>query len=180
MVARWIAHNEGYDAPEQNLDYVRDFTLIWSYVEHQIIQRYEAVIPRNRQGMPLNLGCYTFSQIFEQNHPELNEHVEDAYSFFKDRYAGAEGNRYYQGLFQLPREENYHDLTQQILNDENASEHDRIKALSFICSRIRNNLFHGAKDLPQIAEQKDVIDNATSGLQGIAVALNVARDIEAA
>jgi hypothetical protein len=32
---------------------------------------------------------------------------------------------------------------------------DSVKTGAFICSRIRNNLFYGAKNLPMIAEPED-------------------------
>ena len=67
--------------------------------------------------------------------------------------------------------------TVRTIRNPEAREMSRIIAIAFICSRIRNNLFHGAKDLSMIAEQEDVLINATVGMKGLAIVFNVAEDL---
>ncbi|WP_147819997.1 hypothetical protein [Salidesulfovibrio onnuriiensis] len=167
MIARWIAQNEGFDNPNQDFSYVSDFVLMWSYAENKIVNRF------GDNGD--SLGCKAFDRYMKEFAVSSNEYVDKAYRFYAQRYSGEDGARYFDGLFQMGHERRFEEETIHIIENINADETARVKAVAFICSRIRNNLFHGAKDLPMIAAQEDVLRNATVGMKGLAIAFHVAQ-----
>jgi len=174
MIAEWIARNEGFNPDPvtlHNFTPVSDFVLAWSYAEFLIIKEY-----RNCNG---SLGCSVFNSVLIeiQNNVSLNNYVTNSYAFFANRYTGSEGRRLFEGL-NFRRGETYHE--EYCLNTISAghpSDFDMIKCCAFICSRIRNNLFHGAKDMRMVMEQSDLLDAATTGIKGLSVSLSVARDL---
>lgn len=176
MVAEWIAHNEDRQVPE-NLDHVRDFTLMWSYAEGKIIQHYQEVIPRRRPYDVPSLGCGAFNLVITEDYANTNDHIESAYSFFKRRYIAEGGEIKLRELFN-GRDQDYRRTTIATLRENETADLDKIKALSFICSRIRNNLFHGTKNFREIVNEPEVIVNATVGIKGLAIVLAVAHDPE--
>jgi hypothetical protein len=168
MIAKWIAQNEGFNDPDQDFSYVSDFVLMWSYVEKKIVDE----CGNNGD----SLGCWAFDRYTNELIVTSNELVDESYRFYARRYSHGDGVRYFNGLFQRGREQRFKTETFQTIRRHDVNEQSRVRALAFICSRIRNNLFHGAKDLPMIAEQEDVLRSATVGLKGLAIAFNVAQE----
>lgn len=167
MIARWIARNEGFNDPDQDFSYVSDFVLMWSYVEKKIVDGF------GNNGD--SLGCWAFDRYMNELIMSSNEHIDESYRFYARRYSRGDGVRFFNGLFQRRRERQFKRETFLTIRSREVGEKDRVRAVAFICSRIRNNLFHGAKDLPMIAEQEDVLRNASVGLKGLAIAFNIAQ-----
>lgn len=59
----------------------------------------------------------------------------------------------------------YHTLVKSFLYEEALSEQDKIKALFYIIYRLRNNMFHGEKDLMNLHLQEVNFINANSAIK---------------
>ena len=96
--------------------------------------------------------------------------------YFQRRYAaGGEGN--FDGLSHRDFEiETARRISLMLQRPRTVAEHAR--CVAYICWRMRNNIFHGNKNFNEIATQADLINAAAEGLQGIAIALGLARDFE--
>jgi hypothetical protein len=175
-VVDWIAREENFLMPESDFSYVSDFTLVWAYAELKIVEKFVPKIFFNQKRKPRSLGCALFNSILDEK--EISEKVqwnsilETAYCFFEKRYAGKEGKQRFIRLFPHDPDRKYRDDIWKIISKEAPSSSEKIRATAIICSRLRNNLFHGTKRLQHVLHQGGLIKHAAVGMQGITIALN--------
>ncbi|CCO22279.1 hypothetical protein [Maridesulfovibrio hydrothermalis] len=172
MVVEWICQNENYNYQDyENHDFteVCNFLLMWSYIEHKLISSTD-----QSNDHPISLSNAIFeSKIDNIPTADSNSHVDHAYNFFVERYTSDPPKGNLESLkFQRRHELNF--VKRELQRNTNSK--NKLKCVAFICTRLRNNLFHGAKQLPNIIEQGALFKHATIGLKGVTIALKVCLD----
>lgn len=86
---------------------------------------------------------------------DLNLNVNIIFDYFKDRYTNqTNGDFRFGNLLWRGNENTYRNVVIEKFRDTHCSHQDKIKAVLYIIFRLRNNLFHGEKDIAIINEQK--------------------------
>ena len=83
-----------------------------------------------------------------------NLEVDAIFDYFKDRYKVADNIYNTESLSWRSNEKTYRNFVIEKFRDTQCSHQDKIKAVLYIIFRLRNNLFHGEKDIAIINEQK--------------------------
>lgn len=83
-----------------------------------------------------------------------NLEVDAIFDYFKDRYKVADNIYNTESLLWRRNENTYRNFVIEKFRDTQCSHQDKIKAVLYIIFRLRNNLFHGEKDIAIINEQK--------------------------
>lgn len=63
------------------------------------------------------------------------------------------------------KKESNREIVNQFLADTETIDNEQVKNCIFVCSRIRNNLFHGEKDIAMLNEQKQIIESVKEFLK---------------
>ena len=128
-------------------DAVSGFTVLWNVFESAHCKRWVSVAAIER--LADRLGP----------HFVLPENLLIARHFWLDRYVIAgETNHLFEGLH-LDRNKR-EDFVRRVLLNANAPSDDWFKALLLIVYRLRNNLFHGEKGIPDLNDQAKNLSNA--------------------
>ncbi len=83
-----------------------------------------------------------------------NLEVDTIFDYFKDRYKIFDNIYVTENLLWKEHEYTYRNFVIEKFRDTQCSHQDKIKAVLYIIFRLRNNLFHGEKDIAIINEQK--------------------------
>ncbi len=83
-----------------------------------------------------------------------NLEVDAIFNYFKDRYKVADNIYDIECLLWRRNKNSYRNFVIKKFRDTQCSHQDKIKAVLYIIFRLRNNLFHGEKDIAIINEQK--------------------------
>lgn len=83
-----------------------------------------------------------------------NLEVDAIFDYFKDRYKVFDNIYDTENLLWKEHEYTYRNFVIEKFRDTQCSHQNKIKAVLYIIFRLRNNLFHGEKDIAIINEQK--------------------------
>lgn len=146
---QWINTRFGVNLQEEDITNIKDFSLIWNVFE----------------------GCGVFSANFSIT--KLESHIQNInfdliefqnqFTYFRDRYVtnGQTNNRFESLNF---RRTDRKQFVADVLCDNLTTSRDIILALAIVVYRLRNNFFHGNKDIRVIDQQKENFINANSFL----------------
>ena len=130
--------NEGYKINAEDVEEIRDFTLIWNLLENICFENYVKIDKIN------NL---IDSKIDKFN--ENNETFRETFEYFYTRYQ--DENK----LIALNLNKPMKELAKKILNNTYTDKNNKLKFIMSIIYRYRNNLFHGEKQMKYIRLQKE-------------------------
>lgn len=172
MIARWIGRNVYVEISNEACEALSSFTLMWHFVERKF--KDNRIIGREKSlaYKPINKYLIRRSRRIIDN-----VHLRRSSEYFQARYSpGGAGQFAALGHHNDQERECGVAVERMLQGDRTTEEHAR--CVAYICWRIRNNIFHGNKNFNEIATQADLIKAAAEGLQGIAIALGLARDFE--
>lgn len=144
---RWLEHNRHYEnIDESKLKNIFYFTLIWNIFEKECCG-YDGNIREH----PENIS--------EAIHSKVNsEKIDTIFGYFQDRYiTDAHTNQIFDD-FKFSRNTNDNDYKQFVKNSLLSSattSKDKIKSLLYIAFRLRNNLYHGIKEVSKLYDQNE-------------------------
>lgn len=140
----WLQNNRYYDeVDESKLKSIFYFSLIWNVYEKELCDK-EGKIRQHSEDHSVAFA--------EKLNPNL---LAGVFDYFKNRYVSNNG---------LPTEHfnTFEFQVEQIkaevfecLSGANPSIEEKLKALLCIAFRLRNNLFHGVKDVGKLYEQNE-------------------------
>jgi len=145
---QWLEHNRHYsEVDEFKLTSIFYFTLIWNLFEKDCCGNDAAI-----RTHPKTLA--------EEYSDALDDKlVEEVYSHFLDRYVE---NRQITPLFKefrfgrnVQEGQRYKDFVREVLLSVEACKQKQVEALLYIAFRLRNNLYHGIKDVSKLYEQNE-------------------------
>jgi hypothetical protein len=142
-VLNWIdryTHNQ-HNLSSSNLDFIRDYTLLWHLLEKEHFGRFFKV---GEVAMFINKNI---DEDFE-----LTKY-QSCIDYFKNRYLTNGVTNYRFGKLRIVNEDRER-LVADVLKGDIASPQEVIEVMVYIVSRYRNNLFHGEKNIIRIADQK--------------------------
>lgn len=178
MITEWILRNlEGQplqNAPRHDeLVAAQDFLFAWGFAERAITLTYRNII-QNDNGH-VSLGHPAFRTLFEDRSVRFNWNnlIAVSYRFYQSRYV--RDGRLNGNYNNLHISDNI--VRRAILNSD-SSQRNKMRAVAFITTKIRHNLVHGTKTLPDIINQQDLLEHATSGICGLTIALGLAQQYD--
>lgn len=145
----WLKRNRYYptDIDETKLKNIFYFTLVWNIFEKECCNNFARMEQHPRylaESMQLKMD-----QVI----------VDSVFKYFKNRYFpnGRVDTKF--ETFQFGRTANdgrtYKEFVQNKLCDISPSNNDKIESLLYIAFRLRNNLYHGIKDVSGLYEQNE-------------------------
>lgn len=146
---QWINNRFGVNLQEEDITSIKDFSLVWNVFE----------------------GCGVFSTNFSIT--KLETHIQNInfdltqfqnqFEYFSNRYVanGQTNNRFDNLNF---RRTDRKQFVADVLCGNLTTPRDIILALAIIVYRLRNNFFHGSKDIRVIDQQNENFINANSFL----------------
>ena len=143
-MTEWINQRFGINLNPDDLESIKDFSLIWNIFENNVCQTNFSIASIEKQLQNKNLSLDEFNQLL---------------IYFRNRYVtnGKTNQRFKRLNF---RANDKIDLVSDVLLGQQTDTKKIILALVIITYRYRNNLFHGLKDIQVIDQQKDNFDNA--------------------
>lgn len=157
---QWLENNRYYPAiDETKLTSIFYFSLVWNIFEKECCDKYAEIGFHPR--------CLS-KLLSDKVNMAL---VDTVFMYFKNRYVvNAKINSIFNG-FQFGRENNdgqvYKDFTRKVLINHNPSNQEKLQALLYIAFRLRNNLFHGIKEVEKLYEQNENFKQINSLLMAI-------------
>jgi hypothetical protein len=148
-LVNWINHKFQRNFNAQDIDAVRDFTLLWNVLEGGVFNR--------------SFSILAAAQKFQQ-HQFNDAPFLPFYNYFRDRYIDASGQGNYQFDSLEFRRNDRKTFVEQVLANQASSAGDKALALAIIIYRLRNNLFHGIKPIYTIDQQRTNFENANGFL----------------
>ncbi len=145
----WLKRNRHYptDIDETKLKNIFYFTLVWNIFEKECCNNFARI-----EQHPKSLAESIQSRIKQTI-------VDSVFIYFKNRYFpnGIMGNKF--RTFKFGRNENAENVQKQFVQnsflDSNPTLKDKIESLLYIAFRLRNNLYHGEKDVSKLYEQNE-------------------------
>lgn len=132
--------NETVAVFKRKRSFIFNFAMIWNLFEYRCMDNF-AQIPK----------VDDFVNTLPSN---LNLDVNIIFDYFKDRYKVVDNIYNIESLLWRRNENIYRNFVIEKFRDTQCSHQDKIKAVLYIIFRLRNNLFHGEKDIAIINEQK--------------------------
>ena|SRR5215469_12778434 len=155
----WIKANcdGGKTLKQETLNVVSNFTLMWSFFEATLCNK-DADI-KALESVSNKIG----------KRPPLPVEIQTAVRFWSERYVrGGEFNNLFETLC-FRRNDRREDVEAVLRCDKNDPE-SQLLAVMIIIYRLRNNLFHGLK---QISELNDQVPNLTVACRTLAAVMEV-------
>lgn len=145
---RWLEHNRHYEnIDESKLKNIFYFTLIWNIFEKECCENFAEIGFHPR--------CIAEKLTSKINTSVLN----DVCGYFKDRYVANNKTKTIFNDFKFGKDANdgkvYKDFVRKTLLANNASNKDKIQSLLYIAFRLRNNLYHGIKEVSKLYDQNE-------------------------
>jgi len=136
--------------------------LLWAYTEHKLISKED-----QNNGVSLNIRI--FDNAIDGLRPPIiiPPELGTSYTYFKNRYVSRNAVADLRNLHLSNSNRRF--VREALENGRNAQV--KFKAVAYICTRLRNNLFHGRKELPHIVAQGELFAAASTGLKGLLTAL---------
>ncbi|SCW71995.1 hypothetical protein [Mucilaginibacter sp. NFR10] len=145
----WINQKLNINLDPNGLESIKDFSLIWNIFERIVC------------GMRFTINTAEVS--LNQNQFQQAE-FQACYDYFRNRYTGdAVALNRFDHLNFRPNDRRAY--VRQVLEDPASSIADIVLALTIIVYRLRNNLFHGEKDMRFIEGQVDNFEQANAFLK---------------
>lgn len=149
----WLRHRVGIDAlPGTAFEAAMKFALLWMYFEGQACGA-EANSKRLREFA---------KDLYSRHLDRLRGQLDVPLDYFKSRYGDVQSNPQ-QFIRRLgdPKRIKAEDQAAIVkaLSADAIDEVDKAIGLLLICFRIRNNLFHGSKQLPTLQQQENLFAN---------------------
>ncbi|WP_121965714.1 MULTISPECIES: hypothetical protein [Myroides] len=159
----WLNKRYGTSFTENNIQSIKDFSLIWNLFEGKFFGTSFSIIKLERiltdVDFVIDIDCFL---------PYLD--------YFKNRYVNQEDNTINErfNFLQLRPNDRKDFVARVLLNREDISnytetntQYEVVLAISIIVYRFRNNLFHGIKNIQHIDQQEKNFITANSFLQTI-------------
>lgn len=148
MIIGWINRRYHTHLNEANLAEVKNFALVWNIFEGRVCNYSFRIseIEQKLQNLAINIVDFL---------PYI--------AYFKDRYTHNNSmENCFDGL--NFRNGDRRSFVEGVLLGENILAKDYLLAITIIVYRLRNNLFHGLKEMHSINGQRDNFDNANQFL----------------
>ena len=131
---------------------VADFALLWSLFEAELCDAY-ADAPKLAKLADRFGGS------------ALGEPMHQAFSFWRNRYVEGTGtNERFNELFKKPTGRN---IAEPVLLAANPDDASKLRCILIVVYRLRNNLFHGNKEIRSFNDQKQNLDHGIAVLATI-------------
>lgn len=153
----WISENirEGHSIDEATYQSIADFCVMWALFEGTELHGIEVAVDELTN--VANRIATSIQNIQEQLDYWKNRYVEDGHT----------NNRFmHLNLNHAP----HRDLVTQVLTEAEDNQENIVLALLLITYRLRNNLFHGVKDITRIRHQTENLNNASEFLKNVLLA----------
>lgn len=143
----WLERYYKNSIDETRLRNIFYFTLVWNVFEKECCDNFAKI-----KKHPKFLAESLHSGIKEQI-------VNEVFEYFKNRYFpnGSIDEKFQ--TFQFGRDEHdgkeHKDFVQEKLLNNNSSQKDKIQSLLYITFRLRNNLYHGIKDVSKLDDEQN-------------------------
>lgn len=150
----WLAANvdQAQGVSEDAWKVVSDFSLLWSLFEAKLCDTF-ADAPK-LVGVANGFGGKA-----------LDAPMQEAFNYWRGRYVDAAGtNQRFNELFHRPIGR---DIAGPILVSAPPDEAAKLRCLLLIVYRLRNNLFHGTKEIRTFNEQKDNLGHGCNVLANV-------------
>ena len=150
----WIDTNSrgGQALARESVDAVSNFTLMWNI--------FEGAVCGTNAKIPVFEKCANKIG----RHSSLPRAIEDGVRFWRQRYVTeGEFNRQFERLWSWPRDSRKH--VEAVLRSEKNDPESQLLAVMIVIHRLRNNLFHGRKEINTLNDQ---VCNLTMACQVLA------------
>lgn len=121
--------------------FVFNFALIWNLFEDQCMDNFARIS---------EVDAFVENLIIQNNLTI----VDEIYQYMSERYC-QNSNYLYSRLLWRHSEQRIESFTESILQNPQSIAKERIKAVLYVIFRLRNNLFHGEKDIVTINAQQE-------------------------
>jgi hypothetical protein len=157
-VVNWINNKIHSSRIKEDFEQMESFCLLWNIFEKKV---------DNTSTTPLGLSrIEKFIKGNSQNVNINNSVIDSVFSYFQNRYiTTGRINSKFEKLFR-PQDSNWKARLISILTDNQMSSttKEKIFGILIIAYRIRNNSFHGTKELPEIVDQKETFEHLNNFL----------------
>jgi len=139
----WLQNNRYYsDLDESKLKSVFYFSLIWNVYEKELCEK-DGKIRQHSEDHS--------KQFAEKLNPNI---LTGVFGYFKNRYESNGLPTEQFNTFEFNSEQIKNEVFESLAG-ANPSNEEKLKALLYIAFRLRNNLFHGIKDVDKLYEQNE-------------------------
>jgi hypothetical protein len=154
---KWITKHVrgGQHLADETLALVADFTLIWALFEGTEAHGEDVIVVDELQSIAERVS-----------HGFSAQRLDEFVAFWSDRYTadGSTNHRFDRlNMTHGP----HRTLVKNVLLKNDTSHANRIQAVLLITYRLRNNLFHGVKDIQHLDGQKDNLRYASDLLETV-------------
>lgn len=132
--------NETVAVFKRKRSFIFNFAMIWNLFEDRCMDNFAQIS--------------TVDDFVNTLPSNLNLDVNIIFDYFKDRYKVVDNIYNIESLLWRRNENTYRNFVIEKFRDTQCSHQDKIKAVLYIIFRLRNNLFHGKKNIAIINEQK--------------------------
>ena len=132
--------NETVTVFKRKRSFIFNFAMIWNLFEDRCMDNFAQIS--------------TVDDFVNTLPSNLNLDVNIIFDYFKDRYKVVDNIYNTESLLWRRNENTYRNFVIEKFRDTQCSHQNKIKAVLYIIFRLRNNLFHGEKDIAIINEQK--------------------------
>ncbi|MDM1537490.1 hypothetical protein [Myroides odoratimimus] len=157
----WLNHRYGTSFTENNIQSIKDFSLIWNLFEGKFFETSFSIDKLEKILIDTDIDIYCFLPYLE---------------YFKNRYVNQEDNTINErfSFLHFRKKDREDFVTEVLLNNENIlnyietnTQYKVVLAISIIVYRFRNNLFHGVKNIQHIDQQEENFVTANDFLRTI-------------
>lgn len=125
---------------KQKRSFIFNFAMIWNLFEYRCMGKKAQISKVNN--------------LVESLISINNLDVDTIFNYFKNRYTETDGEFNINGLNWRSSENTYRAFVIEKFKDNQCSHKDKVITVLYIIFRLRNNLFHGEKNIAIINEQK--------------------------
>jgi hypothetical protein len=159
----WIATNcrGGHALKHDSVDVVSSFTLMWDIFEGAVCSNHANILAFKKRA----------NKIAQRR--LLPQDIEDGVRFWRQRYVtGAKLNNQFERLNFRPPDCREH--VEAVLRSEKDDPESRLLAVMIVIYRLRNNLFHGLKEIDTLNDQ---LPNLTMACRVLAAIVEVSEPL---
>lgn len=156
----WVNDKFGAQIVPEKIVSVLSFSILWNLFEYKICDKHfdiEKVVQHvNTYNIPLDKFTKEINYFLKRSKSFSSE--DDVIEYIEKGLLIPPLNKY-------GKENEWHTLVKSFLYEEAMSEQDKLKALFIIIYRLRNNMFHGEKDVMNIHLQEQNFIHANSAIK---------------
>jgi hypothetical protein len=153
----WISANirDGQNIDDTTYQSIADFCVMWALFEGTELHGIEVAVDELE-----NVATRIASNI---------QNIQEPQNYWKNRYIknGETNNRFDHLRFNHAPHRN---LVAEVLNETNTNQVNVVHAMLLITYRLRNNLFHGVKDITTITHQSANLNAGADFLKNVLIA----------